>query len=125
MEKKKIMVVDDEEDFLRVVKLNMEETNEYEVLTLPSAKDIISEIYKFRPKLILLDMLMPLVGGIDAGEMLNNDPYGKSIPVIILSALDKDADKLMAYKIGVVDYLTKPIEANDLIVKIEKALKDK
>ena len=125
MEKKKIMVIDDEEDFLRVVKLNMEETNEYEVLTLSSAKDIISEIYQFRPKLILLDMLMPLVGGIDAGEMLNNDPYGKSIPVIILSALDKDADKLMAYKIGVVDYLTKPIEANDLIAKIEKALKDK
>jgi CheY-like chemotaxis protein len=57
--------------------------------------------------------------------MLNRDPQGKGVPIIILSALNKDVDKLRAFKAGVVDYLNKPIESSDLIGKIEKALQYK
>ncbi|MBU1852425.1 MAG: response regulator [Candidatus Omnitrophica bacterium] len=125
MEKKKIMVVDDEVDFLKIVKLNLEETGKYEILALSSAKDIISHVNNFRPDLILLDIVMPVVGGIDACEMLNKDLLGKTIPIIIISALDKSRDKLKAYKKGVVDYIVKPIEKESLIIKIEKALQFK
>lgn len=125
MQRKKVLVVDDELDFLKIVKLNLEATNEYEVLTLPDAKNIVSQTNSFKPDVILLDLLMPEIGGIDACEMLNNDPFGKRTPIIILSALDKDKDKLMAYKMGVVDYVVKPIDKEDLIIKIEKALKFK
>ena len=123
--KKKVMVVDDEQDFLRITKLNLEETGKYEVLTLSSAKNIISQLHGFKPDIILLDLLMPAIGGIDACKMLNDDPAGKSIPIIILSALDKEQDKLKAYKEGVVDYAVKPIEKDELIAKIEKALQYK
>lgn len=125
MDKKKIMVVDDESDFLFITKLNLEQTGKFEVLTLPNAKDILSQFHNFKPHLILLDLLMPGVGGLDACEMLNRDPQGKGVPIIILSALNKDVDKLRAYKAGVVDYLNKPIESKDLIVRIEKALQYK
>ena len=121
--KKKIMVVDDEEDFLEIVKLNLEKKDIYEVLTLSSAKDIIYELHRFKPDIILLDVLMPGIGGIDACSMLNKDPLGKNTPIIIVSALDKDQDKLKAYKMGVVDYLVKPVERSEVIAKIEKALK--
>lgn len=120
--KKKIMVVDDEEGFLKITKLNLEETNKYDVMTLSSAKDIISHVHAFKPDVILLDMLMPTIGGVEVCEMLNDDPVGSKIPIIIVSALDKNEDRLKAYKAGVVDYILKPAGKNELIVKIEKAL---
>ena len=125
MVKKRVLVIDDEEDYLKITKLNLEETNDYEVMTLLSAKDIISCIHSFKPDIILLDMRMSAVGGVEACEMLNADQFGSRIPIIIVSALDKNADRLKAYKVGVVDYISKPAGKNELIAKIEKALKYK
>ena len=79
----------------------------------------------FVPDLIILDIMMPGIDGLSACEMLNTDPLGIRTPIIILSALIGDHDKLRAYKLGIVDYLTKPIDKNKLILSIEKALKFK
>jgi two-component system, OmpR family, alkaline phosphatase synthesis response regulator PhoP len=125
MAKKRIMVVDDELDFLRIVKLNLEETGKFEVFPLSSANEVISNLHSFKPDLILLDMVMPGIGGIEVCEMLNNDPLGQALPILILSALDKDKDRLLAYKKGVVGYLNKPIEKDILIGKIENILRSK
>ena len=122
MNKSRILVIDDEKDFVKITKLNLEESGEYEVKGLLSAKDFIPQVHSFKPDVILLDLLMPVIGGIEACQMLNNDPIGKGIPIIILSALDKKTDKIKAYKEGVVDYLVKPIDKKDLIAKIEKVL---
>lgn len=123
--KKKVLVVDDEVDFLRILKMNLEETNNYEVLTLSSANDIISQMRIFKPDIILLDILMPGIDGIETCEMLNNDPMGEHIPIIVLSALDKEMDKFKTFKVGVADYLGKPIKKEDLISKIEKHIQFK
>jgi CheY-like chemotaxis protein len=125
MKKRRVMVVDDEEDFTMMLKMNLEQTGQYEVLALSSAKDIVSKVKDFKPDIILLDLLMPEVGGIEACQMLNEDPVGNRVPIIALSALDKDADKLKAYKVGIVDYLTKPAQTETIVKTIEKALKFK
>jgi CheY-like chemotaxis protein len=125
MAKKKVMIVDDEVDFLKMVKLNLEASGKFEVLAFSNANEIIPQLHSFKPDVILLDMVMPGIGGIEACEMLNQDPIGQGIPILILSALDKDKDKLLAYKKGVVGYLTKPIERGLLIAKIESALDSK
>jgi len=121
--KKKVLVVDDETAFLRILKLNLEGTGNYEVLTLPGAEDILAQVRAFKPDIILLDIIMSGTKGLDVCEMLNKDPAGCRIPIIILSALDKAADKLQAFKIGAVDYLVKPMGKEELIAKIEKALR--
>jgi len=123
--KRRILVIDDEKDFLKVTKLNLEKTDKYQVMTLLDAEGLMSYVHRFNPDVILLDMVMPVVGGIEVCEMLNKDPVGRRIPIIVLSALDKDIDKLKAYKAGIVDYITKPIYPDDLIEKIEKVLSDK
>ena len=125
MEKKKIIIVDDEEDFLEITKLNLEKTGKYEIMTLSSAKNIITKLHEFKPDVILLDVLMPGIDGLTACEMLNKDPLGISTPIIIISALSSNRDKLKAYKLGVVDYLTKPIDKNTIIASIEKSFKYK
>lgn len=125
MPNKKILVVDDEVDFARLLKSNLEETGKYEVLALPNANDIISQVHAFKPDVILLDILMPGAKGIEVCEILNKDVIGKTIPIIIISALVKDADKYKAYRVGVVDYMEKPIEIERLIVKIDKYIQFK
>ena len=125
MPKKKILIVDDEQDFLKMVKLNLEDTGKFEVLSLFTANEIISHLHSFKPDVIILDMVMPGIGGIEVCDMLNNDSLGQTVPILILSALDKDKDKLLAYKKGIVGYLTKPIEKDALIAKIESALHSK
>jgi len=122
MDKKRIMVIDDEEHFLKMVKLNLELTGRYEVLALSTAKDILAHVRSFGPKIILLDIRMPGVDGIQACEILNNDSQAKDIPVIIISGSGEDELKLQAYSKGVVNYLTKPIDTNNLITKIEKVI---
>ena len=125
MKKRKVMIVDDEIDFLKITKINLEKTGKYEVQTLSEAAGIISQVKSFNPDIILLDILMPKIGGVEACRMLKEDPAGRRVPIIILSALDTDKDQLMMYKLGVVDFLTKPIETDELISKIEKALQNK
>lgn len=125
MGKKRVMIVDDEKDFLEITKINLEMTDKYEVMALSSAENIISQVQKFKPDIILLDIIMPKIDGVEVCERLNEDPEGAGIPVISLSALDTDKDKLMMYKLGIVDFLVKPIEKNILIAKIEKALQYK
>jgi len=120
--KKKVMIVDDEVALLEIIKENLESTGKYEVQTLPDAKDIIQEVHHFAPDVILLDLLMPAVGGIEVCQMLNDDQTAKGIPVIVISALDKEADKLNAYEVGVIDYLVKPVKRDELLAKIEQAL---
>jgi len=125
MEKRRVMIVDDEEHFLKITKINLEKTDKYEVETMSSAADIISRVKSFNPDIILLDILMPKMDGVETCKMLNEDPAVSRIPIITLSALDTDKDKLMMYKLGVVDFLVKPIEKDELIAKIEKALQFK
>jgi CheY-like chemotaxis protein len=119
------LVIDDEVDFLQLVKFNLEETNNYEVLTLPGANDILVQVQLFNPDIILLDILMPGAKGIEACEILNKDYKARNIPVVVLSNLDKETDKLKAYKVGVVAYLNKPVGKDEPIAKLENILKDK
>ncbi len=122
MEKKRVLIADDEEDFVRMVKASLERREKYEVKALTSAKDILSEVKVFKPDIILLDLLMPSVGGIEACQMLNEEPSVRGIPIIILSGLDKNVDMVKAYEVGVVDYIVKPIEIGELFAKVEKVL---
>ena len=123
--KKKILIIDDETDTVALMKMHLERGDAYEVRALTSAKDIIAQVHEFAPDVILLDLLMQGLGGIEACQMLDCDPIGMGVPIIVISGLIKDADKLKAYKCGVVDYIVKPIDWDVLIKSIEKSIKAK
>jgi two-component system alkaline phosphatase synthesis response regulator PhoP len=125
MGKRKVLIVDDEENFLELVKINLEHTGKYEVQTLLDGRDTLSRVKSFNPDVILLDILMPKMDGVEVCKILNADPAASRVPILMLSALDTDKDKLMMYKLGVVDFLVKPIETDELIARIEKALQNK
>ena len=120
--KKKIMVIDDEEDFLQIVKMNLEETDKYEVITFTDAKDILEKLRHANPDIILLDLIMGEVGGEEVCKILSKDYGAKKIPVIIITALDEETDKRRLKKLGIAEYVTKPVEIKSLITKVEKIL---
>ncbi|MBN1871792.1 MAG: response regulator [Candidatus Omnitrophica bacterium] len=125
MAKRKIMIVDDEKDFLDIVKLNLEHTGRYKVKTLSSSTGIIDKVKDFKPDLIIMDLLMPVLGGIEACLLLRKDPVARRVPVIVLSALEKEEDRKKADSVGAIDYIVKPINVSNLLERIDSAIKRK
>jgi len=122
MKKIRVMIVDDEEDFLKIMKINLEGTGRFEVATVQDAADIVRRVRLFRPDIILLDILMPKIGGVEVCKMLSGDPAGKDIPMIVVSALDTEKDRSTMKELGAIDFLVKPLETKELVFRIEKVL---
>lgn len=118
-EKKKVFIAEDEDDSLQSLK-KLLTMSDFEVDGTTNSKEIISRVKSYKPDIILLDLLMPNLGGMEICEMLNNDTEVKHIPIIIISALGSETDIKKAYQLGVVDYITKPYEYKNVIAKINK-----
>jgi two-component system alkaline phosphatase synthesis response regulator PhoP len=118
------MIIDDEINAVDLLKHRLESEG-YQVLALLNAKEIISEVHRFLPDIIILDLLMPELGGLDACEMLNKDPVGQSTPIIVVSGLNKDIDKKKAYVMGIQEYFVKPVDIEVLLQAIRKYIKEK
>jgi two-component system alkaline phosphatase synthesis response regulator PhoP len=123
LDKKRILVVDDDGDIVQFFKRLLERGGSYEVLGITDSRDVIAQLHAFRPDVIVLDLLMPHVGGLEVCQELNDDPIGQVTPVIITSALWKDTDKFKAFKLGITCYLVKPIDKDMLVAAIENVLR--
>lgn len=124
MEKKRIFIVDDDAAVLNSLK-ELLVFSGFEVGTTQNPREAFGEIKGFGPHLILLDLLMPHVGGLEICEMLNNDRQTRDIPIIVISALVKEADIKKAYQLGIVGYITKPYDFQNLLHEINKAITSK
>lgn len=123
--KKKILLVDDEEDFSFFVKGNLESTGEFDVLATNSGKEGIKLAREKKPDLIFLDINMPEMSGDEVAQILSSRPETKEIPVVFLTALvtkDEMGDESMA-SLGKYNYIAKPITTKELVTVIKKILK--
>ena len=121
MEKKKILIVDDEENFTKMVKLNLEETGEYTVKIENNSNNAFMAAKEFKPDLILLDIMMPGMDGGDVASELKTDNVLKDIPVVFLTAIVKE-DEMDSQdgSIGGHPFIAKPVSAEDLVKHIKK-----
>ncbi|HXP59169.1 MAG TPA: response regulator [Dongiaceae bacterium] len=122
-EKKRILVVDDEASITRLLKLNLEQTNEYEVRPENDALAAVAAAEQFKPHLILLDVMMP---GLDGGELASRfqaNPKLKSVPIVFLTAA---ATKGEVYarggKVGGLPFLAKPVELSEVVACLKRLL---
>lgn len=120
---KRVLVVDDEQDFVDMIKMNLESLDSayYEVMGITDPAQVVSAIRSFKPNVILLDILMPPPDGFEVCRILSEDPVGKGIPIVIISALGDDVNKIKAFQLRVVEYLVKPAELKDIVSALEKA----
>lgn len=122
--KKKILVIDDEENFTKLVKLNLEQSGEYEVMTENEGKNAFNSIQQFKPDLIFLDIIMPEIDGSDIAGQLKSDENLKDIPVVFLTAI-VTKEEVVSRKnvIAGHPFLAKPVTREQLIDCIEENLK--
>lgn len=123
MAAKKILVVDDEAGFARLLKLNLEKTGKFEVQTENKGSQALNTARSFRPDLILLDIIMPDVDGSEVANRLKSDPGTRNIPILFLTALVKNKEvETTSGTIGGHIFLAKPITTDELIKNIETVL---
>jgi len=122
MEKKKILVVDDEPDVTELVAYNLKAKG-FHVETLNDATASISKARNYHPDLIILDIMMPLLSGIQICRILRNDNKLARIPIIFLTAKAEPQDRIEGLESGADDYLSKPFSPKELILRVESILR--
>jgi two-component system alkaline phosphatase synthesis response regulator PhoP len=120
-DKRKIFIADDDEEISQLLKKTLIARG-FEAEATHHSKDVFPMIKAFKPDLILLDLLMPDLGGFEICEMLNRDKETQGLPIIVISGLIDSPDIKKAYKLGVVGYFMKPLDLKNLVREINKAL---
>jgi DNA-binding response OmpR family regulator len=121
MDKKKVLIIDDEPDFVRVVQLRLEAAG-YEVSVAFDGMQGVSSAHKEKPDLIILDIMMPAMHGHRVCEALKKSSKTWTIPIIYLTAKGGKEDEELAYKLGAEHFLTKPYDPQVLLETIKNAL---
>lgn len=118
----RILLIDDEADILEFVKYNLEKDG-YEVFTASNGAEGLEVALKVKPHLILLDMMMPVLDGIETCKAIRQSPTLKNVMVVFLSAVGTEETMVQGYGVGADDYINKPIKMNVLRGRVQAILK--
>jgi two-component system alkaline phosphatase synthesis response regulator PhoP len=113
----KVLVVDDEPDILELLQYNLIKEG-YEVKTAPDGKKALEVAKDFVPNLILMDIMMPSIDGVETGRRMREMPELSSTYIIFLTARAEEYSEVAAFDIGADDYITKPIKPRALMSRI-------
>ncbi|MCA9771391.1 MAG: response regulator transcription factor [Myxococcales bacterium] len=122
MAKERILAVDDEEDILELIRFNVARDG-YTAITATSGEKALELARREKPDLILLDVMLPGLDGLEVCKRLKSDPSLRHIPVLMLSAKGEEADIVSGLELGANDYIPKPFSPRVLMAKIRAALR--
>lgn len=118
----KILIVDDNDDVREATQICLEVTSDWQILTANSGREGLTEAIAQQPDLILLDVMMPGMDGLETFQELQANLVTRSIPVILLTAKAQPAELKIFTKLQVEDIITKPYDPFDLSLRIAKIL---
>lgn len=119
-EPKTVLIVEDEKNIVDILKFNLQRAG-YQTLEAYDGEDGLAQALSANPDLILLDVMLPKKNGFDVCRALRDQ--GSSVPVIILTAREEEADKVLGLEIGADDYITKPFNPLELIARVKTQLR--
>jgi DNA-binding response OmpR family regulator len=119
---KLIAIVDDEPDILELVSIHLEK-NGYQSVTFHDGESFMDFLRNSRPDLIVLDLMLPDMDGLEICKYLKRQDLLSSIPVIMLTAKGEEIDKILGLELGADDYVTKPFSPKELIARIRAVLR--
>ena len=124
MANQKVLVVDDEEDILELLKFNLSREG-YQVTCATSGEQALRLVRSENPDLIVLDLMLPGIDGLEVTRRLKNDPDTKNLPIIMLTAKGEEADIVTGLELGADDYITKPFSPRILLARVRAVLRRK
>lgn len=122
MPKQSILIVDDEDDILSLVEHHLSREG-YRTLAARTGEDALATARAESPDLIILDLMLPGLDGLDVCRILKRDPETSTIPIIMLTAKSEDADVVAGLELGADDYMVKPFSPRVLVARVRAALR--
>ena len=120
--KQRILVVDDEKDILDLVTYNMKKEG-YLVEEAKTGDDALRMVRERPYQLVLLDLMLPGLSGMEVCRILKKDPETAGVPIIMLTARTEEMDKVMGLETGADDYITKPFSVRELVARVKSVLR--
>lgn len=122
MDSKRILIVEDDTDISNIIDYNLKKDG-YKTKIVANGRDVLKAVKEFEPDLILLDIMLPGIDGIELCKKLKYNEDTQSIPIIMVTAKSDDTDMIVGLELGADDYLTKPFNPKVLVARIKNLLK--
>lgn len=119
--KTKILIVDDEPDAIELLEFNLKQAG-FDVVAAEDGAEALRKAKNSAPALIVLDVMLPELDGLEVCKLLRRDPTTAALPIIMLTAKAAELDRVLGLELGADDYLTKPFSPRELILRIKKIL---
>lgn len=120
--KETILIVEDEKDIVKMLDYNLKKEG-FKTLSVHDGEDALDLASKDKPDLIILDLMLPGMDGLEVCKTLKKENRTASIPVIMLTAKSQESDKIVGLELGADDYMTKPFSPRELIARIKAVLR--
>lgn len=120
--KQTILIVDDDREIIRLVRAYLENAN-FEVWEATDGEAALHILRQERPSLLILDVMLPQINGLDIMRYIRNDPHLRKTPIIMLTARITDTDKILGLELGADDYITKPFNPQELAARVRAVLR--
>ena len=120
--KKNILIVEDEPDAVELLELHLKNAG-YDVTLAEDGEEALRKIHKSIPDLVILDLMIPEINGLEVCKVIRKDPATESIPVVMCTAKASEIDKVLGLELGADDYITKPFSPRELVLRVKNLLK--
>ncbi len=120
--KPSILIIEDEKDLAQLVSYNLEQEG-FRVKTESNGNDGYERVVKDLPDLILLDLMLPKMSGLEVCRMIRSNSKTKAIPIIMLTAKGEEIDRVVGFEMGADDYIVKPFSPRELVLRVKAILK--
>jgi len=124
MPRGRVLVVEDEEDILELIRYQLEKDG-YQIAAASSGEEALKAARKQLPDLILLDLMLPGLDGLDVCRILKSDPTTAHIPIVMLTARGEETDVVAGLELGADDYITKPFSPRVMLARVKAVLRRK
>lgn len=118
----KILIVDDEKDIADLISYNLEREG-FRTMKVLDGNDALAAALSLVPDLIILDLMLPGINGLDLCRMIRDNPATAFVPIIMLTAKADEVDKIIGLEIGADDYVTKPFSVKELVARVRTVLR--
>lgn len=122
MDMRHILVVDDEADIVELVSYNLKKEG-FIVDSAPDGETALKKIRKGKYDLIILDLMLPVIQGMELCRILRNEPKTTALPIIMLTAKGEEVDRVLGLELGADDYITKPFSPRELVARVKAVLR--
>ena len=118
----RVLIIEDEKSLVDVLTYNLKNEG-FEVLSATDGMDGLNQARAYQPDLVILDLMLPVMEGLEVCRQLRSDSRTRSVPVLILTARSEEVDEIVGFRMGADDYVTKPFKVKPLMQRIKALLR--